>query len=322
MLPKYVLLSRNLRCGLIEEEHFGFIEQYTEERILKIGENNNYFFNMRSCMKPLQLAAVSEIFKEFNLTDKEIAVSCGSHAGEKIHTELVSSILKKGLIPEENLLCPGQEPLSKKSRIKLIKQGKKPTAIHNNCSGKHSAILLYCKLKNIPFDNYNFIEHPAQKKILNFVADICEISLKDCKIVQDGCTLPVLAMPIKNIAKGYKNLFCNKDFEKIKSAIINNPYIYGGIGRLDSELVFSGKGRIIAKVGAGNICCVFDLQTKTTTIIKISDSDNFARAIILIEFLKRQKFFSNKEILRLNKVFSPIITDEKGTVLGKTEFSF
>ena len=63
--PEYKLLSLNDRSGLVEEEHFGIIIKCSENKILKkIGEDNNYPFFMRSCMKPMQLAAISEIFDE------------------------------------------------------------------------------------------------------------------------------------------------------------------------------------------------------------------------------------------------------------------
>ena len=320
-LPEYALLCRNNRCGLIDEEHYGIILRYQNGLTDVIGRDNDYLFSLRSCMKPLQLSAISEVIEAFRLTDKEIAVAAASHCGEDCHTEAVLSILNKAGLKEKNLLCPPHEPLSTIAKNKLIKLKKKPTAIYNNCSGKHAAILAYCVLKGYDINNYNQIEHSVQKKIMNYVSNICEIKLNHCKIAQDGCTLPVLAMPIKNLAKGFLNLFVYEN-SKIKKAILKNPYYFGGKGRLDSEIVKAGNGNLVAKVGAGNICCVTDVKTKEVFIIKIADSDNCTRGIVLLEILKRNNKISEQEYIRLSKIFSTDITDETGKIIGKTEFCF
>ncbi|MCR5262036.1 MAG: asparaginase [Candidatus Gastranaerophilales bacterium] len=324
MLPKYALLTRNIRCELFEEEHFGLIYAFDKNKktVNKIGNDNGYGFCMRSCMKPLQFAAVSEIIKEFGLTDEEIAVACASHTGEKEHCDAVLSILKKCGLTEKDLLCPPLEPLSKTACAGLIKNDLSPSAIHNNCSGKHAAILAYCMLAGYPIKDYNSVSHPVQKKILNFVAKNCEIELKDCIIAKDGCTLPVLSMPLENFAKGFLNIFTDNKYDKIRQAIINNPYLYGGRGRLDSEIVAAAKGRLIAKVGAGNLCCIVDMAENKSFIIKMADGDNFHRALAAVEFLNRLNYFSKEEFSRLSALYSPLLTDENGEIVGKTEFCF
>lgn len=323
MLPQYALLSRNIRCGLAEEEHYGIILECDKKgNVVKTGNDNHYLFSLRSCMKPLQLAAVSEIIDEFSLTEKEIAVAAASHTGEKKHTDKVLSILKKAGADEKYLLCPPQQPLSSATQRELIKNNKKPTKLHNNCSGKHAAILADCKYNGYSLKNYNRVSHPVQQKILKFCADICDVSEKDCEITWDGCTLPVLAMPLENLAKGFLNLFTDKKYQKITSSIINNPYYFGGKNRLDSELVFSGKGNLTAKVGAGNICCVVDLSAQRAVVIKLADGDNNARAVILTEYLKKNNIISETEFLRLRSLYSDKIKDEADKIIGETIFPF
>lgn len=323
MYPKYALLSRNIRCGLTDEEHFGIILSCdTNGNVQKIGEDNDYPFSLRSCMKPMQLAAISEIIEAYNLNEQEIAVISASHVGEKIHTDSVLSILKKCRLTERDLLCPVQEPLSAEAKNDLIKKNVKPKAIHNNCSGKHAAILAFCKLKGFDTKNYNNTEHPVQKLILNFTANICDIPVEKCQITTDGCTLPVLAMPLENFAKGFLNLFTNQKYQKIKTSIINNPYCYGGKKRLDSELVAASKGRIIAKVGAGNILCSVDLKKNISYVFKITDGDNYARGLIAVDFLYKKGLFSQAEKQRLDEIFCPFLSDETGKILGKTEFCY
>ena len=318
MLPKYVLLSRHIRDGLTEEQHFGIIIEYSKKGIKKLaGEDKNYPFYLRSCMKPFQLAAISQIIKEFNLTQQEIAVSTASHSGEDFHIETVLNILKKIGLKKADLLCPAQMPLNFESQKKLIKLGQLPESIHNNCSGKHAAMLAFCVLKGYDTKNYNDINHPMQKYILNFTAQMCGIRLKKCMISKDGCTLPVIATPLKNLAQGFLNVYNN--YPEITNAIINNPYYAGGHGRLDSEIIKAGLGNLTAKVGAGNLCCVADLKNQTCIVIKLSDPDNYSRGLILTSLLNKMNKFKDFENSVLSKMYSTDITDETGFILGKIQ---
>jgi len=316
--PEYELLSRNSRNGFVEESHFGIFLKYQNGQVVKsFGKDNDYPFFQRSCMKPLQFASISEVVDAFDFSPAEIAVAMSSHAGEDIHVETVSGILKKIGLDESYLLCPPQEPLNLAVKNRLIKNNESFRAIHNNCSGKHAAMLAYCVLKGFDVKNYNDFSHSLQKHVLNFVADICGVNLSDCPISRDGCTLPVIATPLKNLAKGFLGVFTDKKYDKLKQAALQYPYYLGGHGRIDSEIIVSSRPKqLIAKVGAGNICCIADLDENACYVIKVADGDNFARGVILTEFLKKSGIISDET---LEKLFPTKITDESGVEVGKTE---
>ncbi|MGN0015332.1 MAG: asparaginase [Candidatus Gastranaerophilaceae bacterium] len=320
MYPEYELLSRHKRGGLYEEEHFGIILEYFDNEIIKIaGDGKAYPFYHRSCMKPLQFAAVSEIIDAFNFTDKEIAVCTASHSGEDFHIQTITNILNKIGLSEKDLLCPPLMPLDSNAKHILIKQNKNPRAIHNNCSGKHAAMLAYCVLKGFDIKNYNNINHPLQKYVLNFCAEICEKKLTDCPVSKDGCTLPVIATPLENLAKGFLKVYTHKKYKKIAEAVLKNPYYAGGHGRLDSEIIAASNGKLTAKVGAGNLCCVVDVKTKKSFVIKLSDPDNFSRGLILSTLLNKMNYFENFEQSNLAKMLETKITDETGFQVGSIE---
>ena len=321
MYPEYALLSRHIRSGLVEEEHFGLILKISdkgEEKI--IGNDNDYSFCLRSCMKPLQAAAISEVFEAFDFTEQEIAVTCASHTGEKYHIETVKNILNKIGCTEDDLLCPPQQPLSLDAQKELIINGKEASKLHNNCSGKHAGMLAYCKLKGFDIKNYNDFRHPLQKQVLNFVARICQTDLKNCTMMKDGCTLPVLAMPLKNFGTGFLKMFSDENYSKITNAILNNPYYFGGVNRLDSEIVKAGGGKLIAKVGAGNLCAVADISSNEVYIIKLSDGDNYSRGLILSQYLNKLGKFS--DFSKLSEIFRPYLFDENKQPVGEILFFF
>ena len=87
-----------VRSGLVEQEHFGFLIKLSSEgEVYKIGDDKDYPIYLRSCAKPLQASLVIDFGLDefFNMTSKEIAICCASHAGEPCHTEVVSGFLKK-----------------------------------------------------------------------------------------------------------------------------------------------------------------------------------------------------------------------------------
>ena len=322
MYPEYKLLMQCKRSDLIDEEHSGLIILVDENGKIerKIGKDNDYLFWHRSCMKPFQLAAISEIIKYYQLTNEEIAVCTASHAGDDIHLKAVKSILKKIGEDEQSLLCPPHNPLSKTAQAKLILNNEKPRSIHHNCSGKHAAILAYCKMKGWNLKNYNDINHPVQKMILKFVSDICEYP--KYLLTKDGCTLPVLGTPLKNLAKGFINLSANPEYKNIINAIIACPYHFGGEERTDSQIIIAGGKKLIAKVGAGNLCCVTDTSEKTCLIIKVADSDNFARGFVLTEVLKSLGKLPDYTKSRLAELFSSEIKTDNGEIIGKRQITF
>lgn len=316
--PEYELLSRSVRNGLVEESHFGIFLKFQNGKVVKsFGKDNDYPFFQRSCMKPLQFASISEIVEAFDFSPKEIAVSMASHSGEDFHIETIFGILKKIGLDESYLLCPPQAPLNLDAKNFLIKNGQPYRSIHNNCSGKHAAMLAYCVLKGYDLKNYNDINHPLQKHVLDFVSNICGVKFSECQISRDGCTLPVIATPLKNLAQGFLEVFTNEKFEKLRQSALQYPYYFGGHGRTDSEIGSSSLSKnLIAKVGAGNLCCVVDFDEKACYVIKVADGDNFARGVILTEFLKKSKKINSE---KLEKLFPAKITDEIGVEVGKIE---
>ena len=315
--PNYAKLIKYERNGLCEQLHNGIILHLNKNKILnKIGEDNNYSFYHRSCMKPLQYAVLIDlgIDKLFNFSLEETAVCSGSHAGDIEHQKFVLSVLNKINLSEDNLLCPAIAPLSEKEVKRLNRENLPFGKIHNNCSGKHSAMLAICRYKNYDISNYNEINHPVTELIINKVCELCDVKKKDIKISKDGCTLPVIATPLYNLGLGFLNLFCNSKYEKIKKAFLKHPFLIGGENRFDSDIIKHGKD-IIAKVGAGGLCVVVNLKKEETLIIKVADSSTTARAYALIEAMKQLKWDFNEE--EINRLYPPVIKTQKAEIIGE-----
>lgn len=277
------MLVKHIRDGLIEEEHTGYVIT------TKYGENSEYPYYLRSCAKPLQASLLIDysLDEKYKLSSEEIALCCASHAGEKCHTEIAQRLLKKFNLKYEWLKCGIHNPLSKTRQKELELNNERPNFYHNNCVGKHILFLALCKENNWDIKTYDEINNPLQKEVKKKIYELCEIKYSNnTPITKDGCGVPIFSMPLINIAKGYVNLFCNKKYEKIKQAFIDNPYIIGGENRLDTEIMQNSNG-LIAKVGAGGLCVVVNTEKEDALIVKINDCNQDTRRIVVIEALNK-----------------------------------
>lgn len=300
------------RDGLIEREHFGYVVRCSKDRLIeKLGDDKNYPFYMRSCAKPLQAALMIDygLDKKYDLSDKEIAVCAASHAGEKIHIETVQKILEKFEIPVSKLKCGNHLPISKTAQTELILSRNEATVLHNNCSGKHAMMLGLCKIKDWDMDNYDNPNHPLQKEIKRKIYELCELH-SEYPVTKDGCGVPIHSMPLEHMIKGYLNLFCNPEYERIKKAFLNFPYIIGGENRTDTKIMENST--LIAKVGASGLCAVVNTEIEEGFIVKICDTDMTAREIVTIDLINNLHWanieLSHDITTHLNEKIGSIIT--------------
>lgn len=302
-IPK--TLVQYIRNGLVEQEHLGFVrlKKYYSTRDIKIGEDNNYPFYLRSCAKPLQASLLIDfgLDKEFEMTEQEIALCCASHAGEKCHTDILQNLLKKMNLSEKDLLCGCHQPLSQTRQFEMNKNNENFSQIHNNCSGKHIMMLGLCKMNNWDIKTYNKREHPLQQAIIEKITQLCE--LKDqYPITKDGCTVPIMSMPLENMLIGFLNLFCDEKYSRIKNAFLNNPYLIGGENRTDTKIIANSKN-LVAKVGAGGLCIVVNLEEKSGFVVKVSDCNMNAREILTLDIINKLKWANipnDKQIKTIN----------------------
>ena len=261
------------RDGLIEEFHEGICYRFSEGNP---NDKNPYY--LRSCAKPLQATLLAECAHD--LTEEELALCCGSHAGEECHIRVAGQILKKYDIDENLLKCGVHAPLARSMQDKMLLRQEKASEIHNNCSGKHIGFLVVCKLNGWDMYTYDEPNHPLQIAIKNRINSMCKVT-EDYPMTTDGCGVPILSMPLYNLLVGYINLL---GFDKIINAIKNYPYIFGGENRLDTEIIEKSEN-LIAKVGAGGLCVVLNLDKKDAFVVKVNDCSMEARRFAVLNYI-------------------------------------
>ena len=122
---------------------------------------------------------------------------------------------------------------------------------------------LLAELEGRSVDSLPYIDpsHPIQQEILSTFALICGMPAEGVSRGVDGCSAPIFAAPLRNVALGYARL-CDPDTggihpqalrsacNAVTSAMIANPDMVGGPERFDTMLMGVGQGRFVAKGGA------------------------------------------------------------------------
>jgi L-asparaginase II len=321
--PNYAKLVEYQRNGLVEQLHFGIILHLNKQGIInKIGDDNNYKFYHRSCMKPMQASPLIDLGldKKYNLSLEEIAVCCASHTGSVVHQKIINQILSKIGFSEDDLLCLPHAPLSLEEQKRLFQNNLEPTKIHNNCSGKHSIMLAFCKELGFPIKNYKDFDNQLSDFIINHVCKLCEVDRKNVVVSKDGCGLPVIATSLEELGRGFLNLFCNQKYYKIQQAFLNFPYVIGGNNRLDTQIISSSKN-LVAKVGACGLCVVVNIEKEECVVVKIADSNMEAREVATIDFLEQLKWPISIENDHFNK-YTKVIKSQDDEILGEIHTCF
>lgn len=276
-------LIRQFRSNLLEEEHFGFLTRFGRSGVLEtFGDTKGEPFYLRSCEKPLQASLAIDY--ELDLTDKELALACGSNAGEKCHYDIARAFAEKFGIRALDLKCGIHKPLSKTRQAEMLLAVEEADVFHNNCVGKHLTMLALCKKLGFTTADYDEVDHPLQKLIFKKVGELCELTAQ-YPVTKDGCGVPVMSMPLENMVLGFLNLFCDPNYERLTNAILNNPYIYGGEDRTDTKII-QESGRL-CKVGAGGLCIVVNREKEEGFVVKVSDCNMKARELVAIEYINR-----------------------------------
>ena len=269
-----------VRDGLVEEVHTGV--WVTLKPIKGFNPDNKHYapYFLRSCAKPLQATLLVD--NNIDLTPEELAFCCASHAGEDCHIKVATKLLKKFKIDASMLKCGIHAPLSRGMQNRMIVRGDSPTVLHNNCSGKHIGFLALCQKNEWSMHDYELPTHPLQIAVKERIYDLCGVT-EEYPMTTDGCGVPIVSMPLKNLVQGFVRLL---EYPQILQAIKANPYIFGGENRTDTEII-SKTDNLIAKVGAGGLCVVLNVQECNAFVVKIDDASMEARRFALLEIINR-----------------------------------
>lgn len=293
-------LVETTRGRVVECIHYGALVVVDAQGrlVASVGDPQTTSF-LRSTAKPFQALPFVEAGGPayYGLTDREVAILCASHSGTDEHVAVVRGIQSKIGVSESDLLCGTHTPAHQPTVKSLVLRGENPTPLRHNCSGKHSGMLAYAKMRSLPLEDYVNPNHPIQQTILATFAEMCGLQPYQVETGIDGCSAPNFAVPLIAAAQAFASL-CKPDdlpaaraqaCQHITRAMSTYPDMVGGPDRFDTRLMEVGKGLIVSKGGAegyqgiGLMPGALGAGSPALGIaLKISDGDPSGRAETLV----------------------------------------
>src|SRR5262249_25758022 len=193
--------------------------------------------------------------------------------------------------------------------------GKEPTAIHNNCSGKHSGMVSATRFMRAPLESYLRPSHPLQKANRNNVARFAEVKPAAIEIGIDGCSAPTFGIPLRAMARAIASFSSSPGTpQRVRDAMMAHPAM---VGRPCVTLMSAAPGRLLAKGGAeGVYLCGFPGKDAGIAL-KVEDGNARAWVHVLYAVIRRLGWLEKDDLARLAKAADPDLKNHAGRRVGE-----
>lgn len=234
----------------------------------------------RSALKPFQASAMMRAGLE--LPARLLAVVCASHSGEQRHLDAVTEILDLYGFTEGDLRNTPDRPYGRVARAAATAAGVAPSALQQNCSGKHAGMLATCRVNGWPVDSYLDPEHPLQVVIRTEIDRLAGRDGSVTGIAIDGCGAPTHLMSVADVARSLRALVSEASL--VVAAMTSEPDMVGGTGRDVTRWMEVVPG-LVAKEGASGVMVLATADGRAAAV-KIADGSELARRAVTVEMLR------------------------------------
>jgi L-asparaginase II len=272
----------------------------------------------RSAIKALQALPLVEsgAADRYRLTDEELALACASHSGEGGHVEGVTRMLAKAGLDAAALRCGVHWPLSARTGM--------PSALHNNCSGKHAGFLCVACAMNADLGSYWQPEHPVQRAVHAVLEDLTATALPPDLRAVDGCSVPTWAIPLANLASALAKFGTGHGLPparalaaaRLRAACAQKPWFVAGTGRFCTEVMQILGPRAYVKTGAEGVFCAALPALGLGIAIKCDDGAGRAAEAITATLIARFLPLNDAERAALARFAQPILRNWNGIEVG------
>jgi L-asparaginase II len=281
----------------------------------------------RSSAKPFQALPVllSGGAAKFHFTSEEVAMICASHGGEPEHVRTVSALLERIGATPEDLACGIHPPSYAPAARAMMEEGKSPTALHNNCSGKHTGMLTLARTLGAPLAGYERPDHLVQQRIRQSVSLMTGLQESELVTGTDGCSVPTFYLPIARMAFAFARMVDPRALDDdvqaastiIAEAMRLHPYLVSGTGRLEVTLAEASDYRFVAKGGAEAVFCLGIPEKGWGLAVKVDDGMSRTVPSVVIRALGDLGVLSDRELSGLQDVMAPITRNHRGIEVGQ-----
>ncbi|QND49848.1 asparaginase [Rhizobium lusitanum] len=286
------------RGNLVESRHRGSVAVVDGDGklVFSLGDIERGVFPRSACKAMQALPLVeSGAADAYGFGDKELALACSSHNGEDEHVALAASMLARAGRDVTTLECGAHWSFDQKTIIHQARTMEKPTALHNNCSGKHSGFICACSHQDIDPAGYVGYDHPLQQQIRTTMQSLTGTPLGHDNCGIDGCAIPSYAVPLKSLAYGFAKMATGNGLEPLRAkasrrlidACMAEPFYVAGTDRACTKLMQIAPGRIFAKTGAEGVFCAAIPEQGIAIAVKCDDGTTRAAEAMVAATLAR-----------------------------------
>ncbi len=323
------ILAHVYRGELAESLHRGdWVITDGQGRVVHSQGNPAKVTYWRSSAKPFQALPLVEhgAYGRFGLNQEELAVMCASHSGETHHVQAVQSILDKIGLDAGYLQCGIHPPVYRPAAEALAAQGREPTELHSNCSGKHSGMLALCQYHNWDLQTYLDPQHPLQQLTLGIIADVTAVAREEIVIGVDGCGVPVFGLPLAGMARAWAHLAApnyhprsqRRDaLQQVADAMREYPHMVAGTERICTDLMTGfARRKLLAKMGAEAVYCVGLPREGWGLALKVEDGNARAIPAIVLAILE-EIGYSVQGVPELDQYVPLVVKNHRQSIIGK-----
>ena len=317
-----VVVTRGAQVESLHQVHAAVVD--ASGTLIASTRNPALVTHWRSCAKPFQIMPLVESggFDTLGWGDDQLALACGSHGGEPEHVAIAQGMLASMGLEEGDLACGPHDPLSNRGLKILRESNDRPTRLHNNCSGKHAAMLGRARTAGYATEGYEADEHPVQQECLTEVARWSGMAAEDIGRAIDGCGVVVFALPLHAMATAYARLAdAARRSHDVPSRIVHamqtRPFLVGGSDRFDSAIIEATEGRVIAKVGAEGVHSVAIVDEGIGMAFKVECGAQRAQFPAVIAALQHFGALPQDLPPRLSEFARRTLRNTRGEVVGE-----
>ncbi|MCD9874929.1 asparaginase [Streptomyces guryensis] len=283
--PLHAPLAHLIRGGVVEGIHYGSVAVLGADGQvqLQLGDIEAALYP-RSALKPVQAAAM--VRAGLPLDGELLSLAAASHSGEERHLAGTRRILELAGVTEDDLRNVKDMPYDPAVRDTWMREGREPSRLAQNCSGKHAAMLYTCKLNGWSLEGYLDPGHPLQQAIAEIVEDLTGQRIAQTTV--DGCGAPLFSISLHGLVRAAARITTAAEGTpeaRVANAMRDHAEMASGAGRDVAALMRAVPG-LLAKDGFEGVE-VAALPDGRAVAVKISDGANRARIPVTAAALAR-----------------------------------
>jgi L-asparaginase II len=322
------VLVEVLRGSLVESTHRGAVCVVDADgaMVLALGDVAQPVFP-RSAVKALQALPLVEsgAADRYRLDEEELAIACGSHGGEPKHVAVVERMLAHAGLDAAALECGAHRPSHSQSAEALLRAGRAPSALHNNCSGKHAGFLCVARHLGVEHRGYVAPSHPVQQAVKATIEELTRVILGQDQCGIDGCSVPTWAVPLQNLAQAFARFGTGRGLSaaradaaaRLRAACARHPFFVAGTGRLATVAMERLRERAFVKGGAEGVFCAALPNQGLGIAFKCDDGAGRAAEAVMAALLIRLMALEPDARATLERFAQPAISNWKGVEVGR-----